>query len=66
MKDLVYKLDDLNRLDEMWHYDIIIHPTGRFTLTGTSPNGNSEKYKSFDDAQELREHMYRLILNIKK
>ena len=66
MEDLIYKLDDLNRLDTMWNYDIIIHPTGRFTLQGVSPNEESEKWKSFDDAQELREHMYRLVLNLKK
>jgi len=65
MKDLIDKLQDLNRKDVMWRYDIQILPEGMFVLHGYAPKGEEVHIPCYDD-QELREAMYRRILNSTK
>ena len=65
MKDLILKLQDLNRIDPLWEYNIQILNSGEFVLHGKSP-GKENKYMRCADSQCLREEMYRIILNIRK
>lgn len=64
MSDLIGKLQDLNRRDKTWRYKIEIHtePETYFMLIGVSPTG-CKKTAMYHDAQQLREGMYKIILN---
>jgi len=60
MEDLITKLQDLNRLDPLHFYNILIIRNGGFELM--IDDFYHETSIECEDAQELREEMYRIIL----
>jgi len=64
MNDLIDKLQDLNRLDPLFKYSIQIMNSGYFVLHGISPT--DDKHILCEDAQKLREEMYRIVLSKKQ
>lgn len=73
MEDLITKLQDLNRIDELQDYSIQILSNGKFILhrhyVAEFIKGGTQFIKEgveCEDSQKLREEMYKIILDIKR
>ena len=62
MEDLITKLQDLNRIDPLHKWNILIRNDGGFNLYGADTFNDELEKIECDDEQDLREQMYRIIL----
>ena len=65
MEEIIAKLQDLNKADVMWTYRLTITEYGIIVLNGYGPDGGQKHIPCYT-VQELREEMYRIILNCKR